>query len=81
MQSILQQKFNGKIKIALTLTAEEIKCLTASQKIFLNENHIEILEAAENIKPHKKYFYAMLKYKQLPIITIDDDVIYDNDLV
>lgn len=81
LQSILQQKFNGKIKIVLTLTNDDKINLPENVKIFLQKNSIEVLTATEDIKPHKKYFYTMLKYKQLPIITVDDDVIYDDDLV
>jgi hypothetical protein len=36
---------------------------------------IEILWCKENIKPHKKYYYTMLKYRTVPIITVDDDQI------
>lgn len=35
----------------------------------------------ENLKPHKKYFYAMQEYQDSIIITVDDDVIYEKNLV
>lgn len=35
----------------------------------------------ENIKPHKKYFYAMKKFPNDIIITVDDDAIYPKNLV
>ena len=34
-----------------------------------------------NIKPHKKYYYSMKEYPNDIIITVDDDVIYEKDLI
>jgi len=39
------------------------------------------LIADEDLKPHKKYYYVMLKHRSVPIITVDDDLAYDDDLV
>ena len=50
-------------------------------KIIAAMNDIELLNAKEDILGHKKYFYTMQKYKDLPIITVDDDSIYSKDLV
>lgn len=33
----------------------------------------------EDLKPHKKYFYAMLKYPKYYIVTADDDIFYPED--
>lgn len=35
----------------------------------------------DDIKPHKKYFYAMQEYPDDIIITVDDDSLYDRNLV
>jgi len=35
----------------------------------------------DDIKPHKKYFYAMQQYPEDIIITVDDDVYYADNLV
>lgn len=35
----------------------------------------------KDLKPHKKYYYAMQQYPKAVIITVDDDLIYDCDLV
>ncbi len=37
---------------------------------------IDILSVNEDLKPHKKYYYTMSKFKNYAIITIDDDIIY-----
>lgn len=42
---------------------------------------VEIILLKENLKSHKKYFYAMQKYPNDIIITVDDDVIYSPFLV
>ena len=35
----------------------------------------------ENLKPHKKYFYALQKFSDSIVITVDDDLIYPPDLI
>lgn len=35
----------------------------------------------DNIKSHKKYYYAMQEYPNAVIITVDDDIYYPTDLV
>lgn len=41
----------------------------------------EIQWVEEDLKPHKKYFYAMQRYENDPVIIVDDDVYYDSHLV
>ena len=40
-----------------------------------------IKENYEDLKPHKKYFYAMQEFSDKIIITVDDDLIYDENLI
>lgn len=35
----------------------------------------------DDLKTHKKYFYAMKEYPESDIITVDDDMLYDEDTV
>jgi glycosyltransferase involved in cell wall biosynthesis len=35
----------------------------------------------QNLKPHKKYYYAMQEYPDAIVVTIDDDSIYDRNLL
>lgn len=35
----------------------------------------------EDLKPHKKYFYAFKTYPDVLLITIDDDVLYPKDMI
>lgn len=41
----------------------------------------EIRWTEDDLAPHKKYYYAMIEYPEMPIIIVDDDVVYDVDLV
>lgn len=39
------------------------------------------IEFVDDLKPHKKYYYAMQEYPDACVITVDDDVLYDEKLV
>lgn len=69
------------VHIVLTLFKDDVNKIPDDIQLFLDENLIELIVANENLKPHLKYYYVMKKYQGVPIITIDDDCIYDNDLV
>lgn len=66
--------------IVLTLSKQEFpakaKNLPESLKTFIDNNLIEVLWVDGNIMSHKKYFYTMQKYRDLPIILADDDLTY-----
>lgn len=47
----------------------------------LVKNKKIIIEWNDDLKPHKKYFYAFKKYSDDIIITFDDDLIYENDII
>jgi hypothetical protein len=82
VKSILEQKLKPDV-IMLCLARDEIK----------NENELpqSILELKKyglsfyfsdiNLKPHNKYFYSMRQYPKSLIITVDDDNIYDRNLI
>jgi hypothetical protein len=52
-----------------------------SKVLKLQKKGLVIRNICEDIKPHKKYFYAMQEYPDAAIITVDDDVIYAKDTV
>ena len=35
----------------------------------------------KNLKPHLKYFYAMQKYRDYIVVTVDDDIVYPKDML
>lgn len=41
----------------------------------------EIRWVEDDLAPHKKYFYAMQEYPELPVIITDDDVIYEKKMI
>ena len=47
----------------------------------LTKYNFEIRTGYEDLKPHKKYFFAMQEFQNHTIITVDDDLIYDRNLV
>jgi hypothetical protein len=42
---------------------------------------LEIRFCESDLKPHKKYYYAMTEYSEDLIITIDDDLLYESDTI
>ncbi|MCM1038074.1 MAG: glycosyltransferase [Ruminococcus sp.] len=72
-----------------TMKADEIVLYLATEdsqrKIKQEEELIKaglrIERNVEDLKAHKKYFYAMQEYQDDLIITIDDDTIYDDRLL
>lgn len=53
------------------------------EKILKNEIScgLEIIYLKENLKSHKKYYYAMLDFPSDIIITVDDDIIYSKKMI
>lgn len=47
----------------------------------VEKNNIELKFVTEDLKSHKKYYYAMQEFPNDIIITVDDDVIYDKHLI
>ena len=69
LKSIKNQTFEIK-NIYFFLSEEEKK------KYTLNFSEINLIAVKENLRPHKKYYYAMRLFREYAIITIDDDIFY-----
>lgn len=71
-------------KVILVLTKSEfplgISEIPSSIKRFVNEG-LEIIFTDDNLRPHNKYYYALSKYKNREVITIDDDQLYWPDTI
>jgi len=39
------------------------------------------IEFVENLKPHKKYFYAIKNFQESIVVTVDDDILYPENLL
>lgn len=78
--SLLQQSYKN-FHIVMTVFEGDVKDLTSELKLLIDNDIIEMLVVKENLCPHLKYFYAMQKYKDKPIITVDDDRIYTSNTI
>lgn len=68
-------------EITLYLGSDSKKSMLPQSLLELEEYGLKIIFVNEDLKPHKKYFYSMQENENDIIITVDDDVVYDEDLV
>jgi hypothetical protein len=82
IKSILAQTLKPDV-IFLCLTKEEIKDESdlPSSVLSLKKYGLQIYFADENLKPHNKYFYARKLYPDSLLVTMDDDNMYDKNLI
>ena len=69
------------VKVVLTLYKDDVQHIPPKLKELIDLDLIELIIAEENLRCHLKYFYAMKKYREIPIITIDDDSIYPKEMI
>ena len=69
------------LKIVLTLFKDDAIKIPNGLQLLANSGIVEILVADQDLGPHLKYYYAMKKYKNCNVITIDDDCIYARDFI
>ena len=68
-------------KVIIYLCRKQFDNTSVYKNIIDNDTRIEIHWVEDDIKAHKKYFYAFKEFPDDTIITIDDDFIYPNTLV
>jgi hypothetical protein len=78
LNSLLAQRLIAK-KIYLNIAQEDMSKLPAAVKDFASSGLINI-NACENLGPGKKLIPTLKLEKNLPIIVVDDDLIFDTDL-
>lgn len=78
--SIIKHKFDY-VKTVLTLAQEDVNNMPRELQLMINSGLIELIVADQDLKCNLKYFYTMKKYRDLPIITIDDDSIYPSTMI
>ena len=69
------------VKVVLTLYKDDVQNIPPKLKEMIDLGMVELIVAEENLRCHLKYFYAMKKYRDLPVITIDDDSIYPKEMI
>lgn len=68
-------------KVILWLGSDSSDAVIPKELERLCEYGLEIIRKREDLRSHKKYYYAMKSFPNDVIITIDDDVIYDKNLI
>lgn len=68
-------------KIVLTIDKEDESNIPSDIRELIKINNIEIIVGERKIGPNAKYYYCMKRYKNNPIVTVDDDVEYKRDLI
>ena len=77
----LQKQTYKNFHLVMTIFEGDMKDITPTLKLFIDNDLLEVIVAPENLCPHLKYFYAMKKYWDKPIITVDDDRIYSPNTI
>lgn len=81
LKSLVEQDTKIPYKIIFNIFEDDIKEMPSELLSYIEENGIEIYHCPLDLRSHKKYYYVMQEYKSLPIITVDDDIIYSKHLV
>ena len=69
-------------KIVLTLSELQFKDKKIPKKLLeQTQRGLEIIWTKDDIRSHKKYYYVMQKYPNAIIITVDDDILYEKNLI
>ncbi len=78
--ALLRQTFKPD-KILLYLAKEQFEDKKLPIKLKLQEKCGVEIKYCNDLKPHKKYYYAMQEYPDDIIITVDDDIFYEKDII
>ncbi len=62
--------------LVLTLYKDDAEKMPEMLETLIDNELLELIVADQDLGPHLKYYYAMQKYWDKPIITLDDDRIY-----
>ncbi len=85
IRTLLKQSYSP-WKILLWLSKDQFPLLEQNLppellSLQAKNSRFEIRWVEDDLAPHKKYFYVMQEFPELPVITVDDDVYYDRTLV
>ena len=78
--SVFRYKLKG-VHIVLTLYKDDVPNMPEDLKTMVKVGLVELIVPDQHLRCHLKYFYAMKKYRDVPIITIDDDSVYPPQMV
>ena len=80
IRSILHQTIRPEA-IILWLGTDTSQELIPNKLQKLKKHGLIIKSGYEDLKPHKKYFFAMQEYPEKVIVTIDDDTMYEKHML
>ena len=82
LKSIVNQTLQAD-KILLWLSIEQFPLREENlpKEILMYRKEGLEIRWCDDLKPHKKYFYTMQEYPESIIITIDDDIYYEKDMI
>lgn len=80
IQSLKAQQFQD-FRIVMTLYKDDVKNIGPNMQSLIDSGEVELIVAAKDLGSHLKYFYAMKKYPNQPIITVDDDRKYPDNML
>lgn len=83
--SIIKQKTDYRFKLVLVLSKLEfpngVSGLPEAIQQFIKSGYVELIWMADNLRAYKKWIGPHIKYPDKPIMTTDDDIILDSDIV
>lgn len=77
---LTKQKYKN-FHLVMTLYKDDVKFIGPNMQALLDNGLLELIVADMDLGPHLKYFYAMKKYWDKPIITVDDDRYYSQNVI
>ena len=78
---ILTKQSYKDFHVVLTIHKDDLVHISETLQLMIDCDLVELLVADIDYGPHLKYYYAMSKYYDKPIITVDDDRFYDSNLI
>ena len=83
--SIIKQKTDYRFKLVLVLSKLEfpngVSDLPEAIQQFIKSGYVEPIWTNDNLKAAKKFWPVHMKYPDKPIMTTDDDILLDSDIV
>lgn len=80
IKSLMKQNLKAD-KIILYLGTDTKQSSIPKKLLKLQKYGLEIIYDCNDLKPHKKYLFAAKEYPNSFIVTVDDDLIYDKDMI
>lgn len=81
VSNLLEKQTYRDFHIVMTLFKDDYAQLGGDLKKLVDGGALEVIVAEENLCSHLKYYYAMRKYHDKPVITLDDDRVYSPNVI